>query len=309
MAGGPLKAGTLRTLQVNVGLKCNQSCTHCHVRASPQRTEMMGRRVMEEVVKAADRVGPQLVDITGGAPEYNRDLPWLIRTLVDAGHPVQVRTNLTALEEEGTDGIARFYRDAGIKLVASLPCYLRPEVDSVRGDGVFDRSIAMLQELNRLGYGQANGPDLDLVFNPEADFLPGEQSMLEARYRDELLANFGIRFSHLLTITNMPVGRFADQLRSKGTMSKYLDLLESSFNPRTVEDLMCRSQVDVGWDGRLYDCDFNLAAGLPVVGGTNVRDLDPDLLTGRRIVTADHCYGCTAGHGSSCGGGAGGLGR
>ncbi len=300
--GGPLRATGLRTIQINVGFKCNQSCTHCHLRASPDRGEMMGRETMEEVLNAAANVRPLVVDITGGAPEYNPHLTWLVRSLKDAGHPVQVRTNLTVLEEKGMERMMPFYRDSGVKLVASLPCFYRPEVDSVRGAGVFDKSIRALQRLNELGYGKDRDLVLDLVFNPEADFLPGEQKALQARYRDILGTDFGIVFNDLLTIANMPVGRFRDQLQKSGALEKYNELLRSTYNPRTVEHLMCRSQIDVGPDGALYDCDFNLASGLPVEGRPHIRDFDLDALVGRRIVTGDHCFGCTAGQGSSCGG-------
>jgi radical SAM/Cys-rich protein len=298
--GGPLRATRLDTIQMNVGFKCNQSCTHCHIRASPDRNEMMGREIMEEVLRVAAKVRPKLVDITGGAPEYNPHLPWLVRSLMDDGHRVQVRTNLTVLEEK--ERMMSFYRDSGVKLVASLPCFYRPEVDSVRGEGVFDKSIRVLQRLNELGYGKDHNLVLDLVFNPEADFLPGEQKALQARYRDILGTSFGIVFNDLLTIANMPVGRFRDQLQTKGALKKYNELLRSTYNPRTVEHLMCLSQIDIGPDGMLFDCDFNLAAGLPADGGRHIRDFDLEALVGRRIVTGHHCFGCTAGQGSSCGG-------
>lgn len=262
----------------------------------------MGRGTMEEVLRAAAAIRPKLVDLTGGAPEHNPHLTWLVRSLQDAGHPVQVRTNLTVLEETGMDRMMSFYRDSGVKLVASLPCFYRAEVDTVRGDGVFDKSIRVVQHLNELGYGREGDLVLDLVFNPEADFLPGEQKALQARYREILGTDYGIVFNDLLTIANMPVGRFRDQLEANGTLESYDELLRSTYNPRTVDHLMCRSQIDVGPDGRLYDCDFNLASNLPVEGGRHIRDLDLDALVGRRIVTGDHCFGCTAGQGSSCGG-------
>jgi radical SAM/Cys-rich protein len=300
--GQSLRATEVRTIQVNIGFKCNQSCTHCHVRASPTRTEMMDRGTMEEVIKAASRLRPHLVDITGGAPEYNPNMPWLVEALMGDGHRVQVRTNLTVLEEKGMDRIVSFYRDSKVKLVASLPCFYRPEVDSVRGEGVFEKSIRVLQRLNRLGYGVDRDLTLDLVFNPEADFLPGGQNALQARYREILGKDFGIVFNDLLTIANMPVGRFYDQLVEKEAEERYMDLLRSSFNPRTIDHLMCRSQVDVGWDGRLYDCDFNLALGSQVEGGSHIEDIDLDALADRKIVTGEHCFACTAGQGSSCGG-------
>ncbi len=300
--GQPLNATCLRTIQVNMGFKCNQSCTHCHVRASPTRTKIMDRRTMEEVIGVVSRVNPRLVDITGGAPEYNPHMPWLVETLIDQGHHVQVRTNLTILEEEGMERMISFYQDSKVHLVASLPCFYRQEVDSVRGEGVFDKSIRVIQRLNRLGYGEDSDMILDLVFNPEADFLPGEQKALEKRYRDILGADFGIAFNSLLTIANMPVGRFYDQLVEKGAYEKYNKLLQSSFNPKTINHLMCRSQIDIGWNGIMYDCDFNLALGLPLEGKNHIRDFDLDSLIDREIITGDHCFACTAGQGSSCGG-------
>lgn len=299
---GPLKATSLETIQVNVGFRCNQSCTHCHLRASPARKEIMGREVMKEVLRAASILRPVLVDITGGAPEYNPELPWLIRSLNDDGHRVQVRTNLTVLEEPGMENLLTLYQESGVKLVASLPCFYGPEVDSVRGEGVFDKSIRVLQRLNAMGFGVERDLSLDLVFNPEADFLPGEQKELQSKYRDILGKDHGIVFNNLLTIANMPVGRFRDQLSEKGAKDSYMDLLRSSFNPNTVERLMCRSQVDVAWDGTMYDCDFNLALGRPVAGSNHIKDLDLKALIGREIVTGEHCFACTAGQGSSCGG-------
>lgn len=299
---GPLRATSLETIQVNVGLRCNQSCTHCHLRASPARREIMGRKVMEEVLRAASALRPALVDITGGAPEYNPELPWLIRSLIDDGHRVQVRTNLTVLEEPGMENILTFYQESGVKLVASLPCFYRPEVDSVRGEGVFDKSIRVLQRLNAMGFGVEGDLALDLVFNPEADFLPGEQKELQSKYRDILGKDHGIVFNNLLTIANMPVGRFQDQLLENGRKDSYMDLLRSSFNPHTADRLMCRSQIDVAWDGTMYDCDFNLALERPVAGSNRIKDLDPKALIGREIITGENCFACTAGQGSSCGG-------
>lgn len=300
--GRVLRTTGISTIQVNVGLRCNQACTHCHLSASPLRTEMMGQAVMREVIRAAGKVRPQLVDITGGAPEYNPNLPYLLKALKDDGHRVQVRTNLTVLEEEGMDRVITSYLASGVKLVASLPCFYRPEVDSVRGEGVFDRSIRVLKRLNELGFGVDRDLQLDLVFNPEDDLLPGEQSSLQARYKEILGAEHGLAFNDLLTIANMPVGRFRDRLVANGTYERYMDLLRSSFNPRTIDRLMCLSQIDVGWDGEVYDCDFNLALGRRSEGGMRVGDLDPEVLADRRIVTGDHCFGCTAGQGSSCGG-------
>jgi len=307
LTGTGLSTRDVRVLQVNVGLRCNQRCTHCHVKASPRRTELMDRRTMREVVAVARKMRPHLVDITGGAPELNPDLRWLVTALRGDGHPVQVRTNLTVLLEPGMDGMMRFYKRSGVKLVASLPCYLRPEVDNVRGRGVFKRSLEALRRLNALGYGREPGLVLDLVFNPEKDFLPAPQAGLEREYR-EALGRLGISFNGLLTITNMPAGRFLGQLRRKGRERAYMRLLKSAFNPATLDKLMCLSQIDVGWDGTVYDCDFNLARGLPArlpsgpAGRATIAGYDVDRDARRAVVTGEHCFGCTAGAGSSCGG-------
>jgi len=215
-----------------------------------------------------------------------------------------VRTNLTVLLEPAMETMMSFYADAGVKLAASLPCYLEREVDAQRGDGVFEKSIEALKRLNAIGYGSNPHLKLDLVFNPEGPFLPPEQSSLEDDYRKELCGNYGIAFGSVLTITNMPIGRFLRLLRRANQCRKYERLLRESFNPQTIEGLMCRHQIEVGWDGRVYDCDFNLALGIPIdySAPSHIRDFDASRHSRRRIVTGDHCFGCTAGHGSSCGG-------
>ena len=307
LTGEGLVARKMETLQVNIALKCNQRCSHCHVEASPRRTELMSRGTMLEVVEAARRSRPRLVDITGGAPELNPDLRWFVTALRRDAQTVQVRTNLTALLEPGKGSLIRFFKSRGVRIVASLPCYLRPEVDHVRGRGTFDRSLVALRRLNTAGYGVEEGLTLDLVFNPEGDFLPPSQAMLEADYHEEL-GELGISFNGLLTLTNMPAGRFLRKLRREGRERAYMRLLKRSFNPSTLDKLMCLSQIDVGWDGTVYDCDFNLARGLPARlpsstrGAARIRDLDPAIDQARAIVTGEHCFGCTAGAGSSCGG-------
>jgi radical SAM/Cys-rich protein len=307
LTGRGLSTGEIRTLQVNVGLRCNQRCTHCHVDASPRRSELMTRHTMREVVAAARKMRPRLVDITGGAPELNPGLRWFISALRRDGHAVQVRTNLTVLLEPGMGTMMRFYKTRGVKLVASLPCYLRPEVDNVRGRGVFKKSIEALKKLNAIGYGKNPALVLDLVFNPEKDFLPAPQAELENEYR-RALGRLGISFNGLLTITNMPAGRFLGRLRRKGREKSYMRLLKSTFNPDTLGKLMCLTQIDVGWDGTVYDCDFNLAKGLPASLPSNrvrrpaIADYDPGADGKRAVVTGEHCFGCTAGAGSSCGG-------
>jgi radical SAM/Cys-rich protein len=301
---GGLHARRLDVLQVNLGLRCNQACAHCHLECSPERPESMGRPVMGLVRSVAARIRPRLVDLTGGAPECHPRMREFIRELREDGHTVQLRTNLTALLLPGHEGLPQFFRDYRVHLVASLPCYTEENVSTQRGAGTFGASIEAIRRLNAVGYGDGGELTLDLVYNPGGAFLPGDQSALETGYRRELDRTFGLRFSRLLTITNMPVGRFGAGLRKEGKEEEYIRLLRNSFNPSTVPCLMCRSQVEVGWDGTLYDCDFNLALRLAVNHGApnHIRDFDPEALEGRRIVTGPHCYACTAGAGSSCGG-------
>jgi radical SAM/Cys-rich protein len=302
--GGKLQALDLEMLQVNVGLRCNQSCAHCHVQAGPDRPEVMAWPVMQQVLETADILEPRLVDITGGAPELNPHLRPFMESLGKSGHKVQVRTNLTALFEPGLEGMFEFFRDQQAALVASLPCYLEKNVDTQRGDGAYEKSVRALQRLNALGYGVDENLPLNLVYNPGGAFLPPCQAALEADYRRELQERYGIVFTKLLTIANMPIGRFWKDLERRGREQKYLRLLLDSFNPKTVPGLMCRHQVSVGWDGSLHDCDFNLALGLRLCCDIprHIRDFDPGVLSERTIVTGMHCIGCTAGAGSSCSG-------
>lgn len=258
---------------------------------------------MERVVLLADELKPSLVDITGGAPEMNPDTRWLITELTDRGYHTQLRTNLTALLLD--DSIIDFLAEKGVKLVASLPCYEAAEVDSVRGSGTFDTCIKVLRMLNAVGYGVDSRLELELVFNPEADFLPPPQGKLEETFHKRLRDDFGVEFTNLITIANMPVGRFGEDLEKSGRLDSYMELLKDSFNPDTVDALMCRHQVNVNWDGEVYDCDFNLALGLPMeleYGNINDTSFSIEALMNRMIVYGEHCYGCTAGQGSSCGG-------
>jgi len=300
--GDVLRCVRIETVQVNVGLKCNQQCVHCHLGCSPDRAEMMDWATMKRIVRVAADLRCSLVDVTGGAPELNPHLREFIPALRDGGHPVQVRTNLTVLLEPELNGMPAFYCDYGVRLVASLPCYQEQNVRAQRGPGVYERSVEALRRLNGLGYGSDPSLPLDLVYNPVGPFLPPEQTALETDYRRELNSRFGIAFRKLLTITNMPIGRYAAVLRRQEEERDYCRLLEASFNPRTVEHLMCRHQISIGWDGRLYDCDFNLALGLPVDHGapSHINDFAGEALATRRIVTGGHCFGCTAGSGSSC---------
>ena len=303
---GSLRRATVTTLQVNVGKRCNQACHHCHVDAGPKRTEMMTRDVAERVA-AVVAVNPEVavVDLTGGAPELNPNFRWLVRAARHAGRRVIDRCNLTVLLEPEQEDLADFLAGHDVEVTASLPCYGAENVERQRGVGVFDRSIAALRRLNALGYGRpGSSRRLDLVYNPVGAFLPPEQAALEAQYRHELGHHFGVEFHRLLTITNMPIKRFADQLERTGDAIAYMSLLVNHFNASTVDGLMCRSLVSVGWDGALYDCDFNQMLEMPLAAGPrtifDVESVAP--LAGGTIATAAHCFGCTAGAGSSCGG-------
>ncbi len=302
--GDGLYSLRIETVQVNLGLRCNQQCTHCHLEASPQRREMMEWPTMQLVLKAAKSVYCQLVDLTGGSPELNPHFRRFVVALRQEGHSVQVRTNLTVFLEKGMEELPEFFRKHQVQLVASLPCYLEENVRAQRGEGVYDKSIEAIKRLNSLGYGTGSGLPLILVYNPGGPFLPSPQSALEEDYRRELEQRFGITFTRLLTITNMPLGRFRMELARQNQERNYLDLLRKSFNPQTVNGLMCRHQISVGWDGTLYDCDFNLALGLPVNHGApdHIQSFKPGDLKMRRVVTGEHCFTCTAGSGSSCGG-------
>lgn len=292
----------IEILQANVGLRCNQACAHCHLNASPNRAEMMTPDIMDLVLRAARAFRCGLVDITGGAPELHPRLRDFIRDLRAAGLPVQLRTNLSVLTEPAMEDMPLFLRRHQVHLVGSMPCYLEENVRAQRGPGVYEKSIVAIRKLNALGYGVDAELPLNLVYNPAGPFLPPEQSALEAAYRRELATRFGVRFTRLLAIANMPIGRFLADLRRRRLEQDYLGLLFDSFNPATVAGLMCRHQISVAWDGTLYDCDFNLALGWPVDHGIadHVRDFDPETLAHRRIVTGPHCFGCTAGAGSSC---------
>jgi radical SAM/Cys-rich protein len=299
------------TLQINVGKLCNQACHHCHVDAGPKRTESMTQAAAKRVIALlTDSPDVDTVDLTGGAPELNPSFGFLVEGARRLGRRVIVRCNLTIIFAPGMEHLPRFYRDHDVELVCSLPCYTAANVDQQRGHGVFDHSIEALRLLNRLGYGRPESPlVLNLVYNPLGAFLPPPQAGLEARYREELGRLFGIEFHHLLTITNMPIKRFADQLHRWGKYGEYMGLLVNHFNPQTVPGLMCRSLVSVGWDGTLYDCDFNQMLELPIAAHNGARQpltlwsiRSFDQLAGAKIATASHCFGCTAGAGSSCGG-------
>ncbi len=301
---GLVSAARLHTVQVNIGLRCNLTCHHCHVNSSPRRKEEMDWRTMEAVLRLAGALDATTLDITGGAPEMHPRFREFVIAAREAGLGVIVRTNLTILLEPGHEETPGFLRDHGVELIASLPCYLEENVDKQRGDGVYGDSIEAIRRLNALGYGVEGGLPLHLVYNPGGPSLPPPQAGLEADYRKALFERFGIRFTGLYTITNVPIGRFRADLRRAHTLDTYLGRLKATFNPGTVGRLMCRHQISVAWDGILYDCDFNLALRLPAPGaqGRSVHEVDPAALLQRTIATGDHCFACTAGAGSSCGG-------
>lgn len=302
--GQPLKSLSIDTIQMNLGLRCNMKCRHCHVAAGPKRREQMSWETMGAIVKAARECGCRMIDLTGGAPEMHPHFQRFVQALRDETFQVQVRTNLTILLEPGYEDMASFMADSMVSLVASLPCYLEKNVDLQRGPGAYHRSIEALRMLNGLGYGMRDDLPLDLIFNPIGPTLPPSQAELEATYRRELEERLGIHFSHLHTITNMPIGRFWAKLRVQKREEAYLAVLRDNFNPQTLPGLMCRHQISVDWNGTIHDCDFNLALGLPVNHGTpsHIREFDIEALQRRRIVTGLHCFGCTAGCGSSCAG-------
>ena len=300
-----LRRRRLETLQVNLSYRCNQACLHCHVNAGPTRTETMSEEnigVVEQVLAARNI---ENLDLTGGAPEMHPQFRRLVRAARDKGVHVIDRCNLTILTEPGYEDMASFLAEQGVEIIASLPCYSAANVDRQRGDGVFVKSIAALRHLNALGYGRpGSGLVLSLVYNPQGPSLPPEQGALESDYKRELSEHFGIVFNRLYVLANMPIKRFGSTLISKGRFSGYMRLLKDSFTTANLEGVMCRSLVSVDWQGLLYDCDFNqqLSLPLPGRGRPHLRDLLAEDIEGRAIAVADHCYGCTAGQGSSCGG-------
>ena len=296
----------LDTLQVNLGYRCNQTCVHCHVNAGPHRTEMMDAATLALIPDVLAARGLATLDLTGGAPELHEGFRDLVRAARAQGVRVIDRCNLTILFEPGQQDLAQFLADQQVEVVASLPCYSAANVDKQRGDGVFDLSIDALQQLNALGYGQPDsGLVLNLVYNPQGASLPPGQQALQADYKRELLAHFGIVFNELFALTNMPIQRFGSTLVSKGSFDSYLDLLKNSYQAQNLPGVMCRNTVSVDWQGWLSDCDFNQQLGLPLGNSglqKHLRDLLTTDLDGKAIRVAGHCYGCTAGQGSSCGG-------
>ena len=299
----PLRPSRIEIFQINVGKLCNQTCRHCHVDAGPDRREVMTRETMEQCLAALAETDIGVVDITGGAPELNPDFRWLVEQCRALGRHVIDRCNLTILETPSHRDLPEFFAAHEVEVVCSLPHYARLSTDRQRGDGVYERSIRALTRLNEVGYGDG-APDrrLVLVTNPVGAFLPGDQAALEREWKRELKRRHGVRFDALHCITNMPISRYLEWLIESDNLEEYVQELVGSFNPAAAEGIMCRNTISVGWDGALYDCDFNQMLDLPVEPSMHVRDFDLDALTARRIVVDRHCFGCTAGAGSSCGG-------
>lgn len=301
--GKPIQTKDFEILQVNLGYLCNQVCNHCHVNAGPNRKELMTKATLESCLKALDVGSFHTVDLTGGAPEIHPEFRWFVTELSKRKLKVIVRSNLTILTFHKTYlDLPDFFAENGVEVIASMPCYTLENVDKQRGEGVFDASIAGLKKLNEVGYGRADSDlQLHLVYNPGGPFLPGSQEGLERDYKKMLSANFGIVFNNLYTITNMPISRFLSDLKQQGKLADYMHLLVDNFNLGAVENLMCRNTISVRWDGTLYDCDFNQMLDVPVQGKVRtIEHYNEAALLDRNVVLHNHCYGCTAGAGSSC---------
>ncbi len=302
-----IKRSVLQTLQVNLGYKCNLSCAHCHVNAGPKRTEMMDDQTLELLFEVVARLKPGYLDLTGGAPELHPQFKVLVARATTLGVQVIDRCNLTVLLEPGFEGMADFLAGQGVEIVASLPCYLEENVNQQRGKGVFDKSIEALRTLNSVGYGlESTGLRLNLVYNPVGPYLPPAQEGLETDYKRVLSEQYQVYFNQLFTLANMPIARFGATLMAKRQFNDYMTLLRDSYNAENLKHVMCRSTVSVDWQGYLYDCDFNQMLSMPLesdaAGRLHLQDLLHHNLEGRAVKVADHCFGCTAGQGSSCGG-------
>jgi radical SAM/Cys-rich protein len=301
----PLCATGITVFQINLGKLCNQTCLHCHVDAGPDRTEKMTRETAELCITALAKTDIPTVDITGGAPELNANFRWLVEQSTALGRHIIDRCNLSVMLLPAQADLAEFLSRHQVEIIASLPYFRLSQTDAQRGDGVFEKSIRALQMLNKLGYGVEGGPLLlNLVYNPVGAFLPPKQEAIEALFKRELFKQYDITFNRLYTVTNMPISRFLDFLLESGNYESYMERLASAFNPAAAESVMCRYTLSVGWDGTLYDCDFNQMLDLPVgfAAPRHIKDFEPAQLHARRIVLGNHCYGCTAGAGSSCGG-------
>ena len=293
----------LRTMQINLGYKCNQSCLHCHVNAGPKRKEMMNANTIDEVVKFIKRSNIKIIDLTGGAPELNDNFEYLVIEAKKLGCHVIDRCNLTVLLENNKKHLLNFFSMNNIEVVASLPCYLEENVNSQRGKGVFKKSIKVIQKLNSIGYGTDKKLVLNLVYNPQGPVLPPNQEELEKKYKSILKDKYNIVFNNLFTITNMPIARFGSQLISNKKFHEYMKLLKDNFNKKSLNNIMCKSLISVDYQGYVYDCDFNqmLKLNIESFKKTHISDLEDDIIA-KKINTGDHCYGCSAGSGSSCGG-------
>ncbi len=303
----PIGRISIDTLQINIGLKCNQACLHCHVNANPYRREKMSRETLEVVLGFLQKQRVQALDITGGAPELHPDFRSLVSDARALGVHVIDRCNLTILEEAGQEDLGEFLAEMKVEIIASLPCYTQDNVDNQRGDGVFESSIRALKHLNSLGYGRDDpGMVLNLVYNPQGPSLPPPQQQLEQDYKRELMENFGVTFDRLFSLANMPINRFGSTLVSQGKFDDYMGLLRASHDERNIPQLMCRTMLSVDWQGRVYDCDFNQMLGLHIEDAENkpvyLADIIDEGMKQDSIRVKDHCYACTAGQGSSCGG-------
>lgn len=300
-----IRRNRLDTLQLNLGYLCNQQCLHCHVDASPRRTEIMDRETVDNVIEFLHKQNISTLDLTGGAPEMNPHFKDLVKTASEMGVHVMDRCNLTVLEEHGHEELAEFLAKNAVEIIASMPCYLEENVNAQRGAGVFAKSIKGLQRLNALGYGVSEELIINLVYNPQGPSLPPSQAELEPAYKEALLVKHGISFNKLFTLVNMPIKRFGSTLLSKGEFESYMHTLKSSHQDGNLDSVMCKSLISVDWQGYVYDCDFNQMLGIGLGAGngkTHIRDLMDNDINDGPIVVMDHCYGCTAGQGSSCGG-------
>ena len=300
----PLRLNSLQTLQINLGNRCNQSCVHCHVQAGPAGKKIMPRSIMQQIVCFLQNRPGICIDVTGGCPELNPNYSFFLENIQPPVSPLMVRTNFTVFFEPGLEWVPKWYRDHQVIIIGSLPCYTAENVEKQRGADVFGRSIKAIQMLNDLGYGCDKSLQLNLVYNPGADFLPASQQQLETDYKEQLHKNYRISFNNLFTITNAPIGRFKQYLEANGLLDKYLGLLAENFNPDTARNIMCRGLLSVDYRGILYNCDFNQALDLPVIDNTGqaatIDQLEKILSENVGIITGTHCYCCTAGAGSSC---------
>ncbi len=297
------RTNLITTLQVNLGKVCNLTCTHCHVNAGPNRTEVMSNKTVDQVLEVLRKFNFKVLDITGGEPSINPNFKYLIENGRNYVDTIIVRTNLVILEEKGYEDYIDFYVKNKVIMVASLPCYTKENTDTMRGDGTFNKCVLVLKKLNAAGYGIEEGLELNLVHNPGGVFLPGSQEELEKDYKKVLGENYGFKFNRLFNIINLPIGRFAQYLKKKNLLADYINMLEDNYNGEAAKKIMCRSQISVDYQGIIYDCDFNQMLGLQAKGPQTLNELLETENLDREIVFDNHCYGCTASAGSSCGGG------